>query len=37
MGKLNGRKQQLLVCGFLACLQLLMFAVIGLNTINIKY
>ena len=35
MRKLNHQQERLLVCGFLTSLHVLIFAVIGCNTINI--
>ena len=35
MRKLNRKQERKLVCGFVACLRVLIFAVIGHNTINI--
>ena len=35
MTKLNQEQQQLLVCGFVACLRVPIFVLIGYRTINI--
>ena len=35
MGKLNSKQERELICGFLASSRVLIFAVIGHNTINI--
>ena len=35
MRKLNRNQEHKLACGFVACLHVLIFAVIGQNTINI--